>query len=242
MNYPNAPIQEALFDIRVDQLNIAQIEDLAKFKDYVKEIFPNEKKQHNFIGQFQLSPDKPFQGVAQTDLAGYIYSSIDGTRQLQIKADGITLNILKPYENWDTHFKLFIKMWSEYEKLYSPNKIVRIATRFINRIELPLPFNSFQDYIVNMPPIPKCLPQHFASFLMQIQVPCHDRLKSAIITETIEPASNSILPFILDIDVFQELGLSNSKEDLEIKFSELRQAKNEIFESCITEKTKALFI
>ena len=92
-----------------------------------------------------------------------------------------------------------------------------------------------------MPPIPNCLPQTFATFFMQIQVPCNDSYRNVIITETIEPFTDSKLPFILDIDVFQELNVQNSTESIIANFDELRKVKNEIFESCITDKTRNLF-
>ena len=80
---------------------------------------------------------------------------------LQIKQDGLTFNILKPYIKWEEHFAAFMQFWKEYDRLFAPNEIIRIATRYINRIEIPYPFHSFQDYILNMPPIPQCLPQAF---------------------------------------------------------------------------------
>jgi uncharacterized protein (TIGR04255 family) len=126
--------------------------------------------------------------------------------------------------------------------MFSPNNVVRIALRFINKIEIPLPIVDFQHYILNMPPIPSCLPQIFTTFFMQVQVPSNDKYRNIIITETIEPEIEGMLPFILDIDVFQELNLQNSTNSIISNFEELRKIKNEIFENCITDKTRALFI
>jgi uncharacterized protein (TIGR04255 family) len=242
MNFKNAPIREAVFDIKVDKLNINQIEDLKSFYELVKDNFPSEKKKHNITGLIQFSPEDPIVSKAQSDLTGYVFISKDQTRQIQVRIDGITLNILKPYENWDTHFEIFIEMWEIYKKKFSPNNVIRIASRFINKIDIPLPFEDFQEYILNMPPIPKNLPQTFSTFFMQIQVPCNDSYRNAIITETIEPIIESKLPFILDIDVFQELNVQNSTESIKSNFSDIRKIKNDIFENCITEKTKKLFL
>ena len=241
MVYTNAPIREAVFDIKIDKLNIKQIEDLQAFKEFVSVDFPKEKKRHNITGMFEFSPDKPIETKAQSDITGYVFLSEDSTRQIQVRIDGITLNILKPYEKWETHFESFINNWIQYEKMFSPNQVTRIATRFINRIEIPHPITRFQDYILNMPPIPKCLPQLFSNFFMQIQVPSKDEFRNIILTETIEPFDDSVLPFILDIDVFQELNVDKSIEHLTINFNEMRLIKNEIFENCITDKTRQLF-
>lgn len=241
MNYPKAPIREAVFDIRIDRLNINDVNELLSFKDIVSKDFPVEKKRHDITGMFQFSIDKPIESKTHSDLTGFIFLSEDHARQIQVRIDGFTLNVLKPYENWETHFEVFLKYWNVYNEKFKPNNITRIATRYINRIEIPLPFNNFQEYVLNMPPIPKCLPQTFANFFMQIQVPFQDDFRQVVITETIEPMDNSTLPFILDIDVFQELKLNNTIESLTQNFSEIRKIKNEIFENCITDKTRELF-
>lgn len=241
MKYQRAPIREAVFDIKVDRLNINDVNELLSVKEIVSKDFPVEKKRHNITGMFQFSPDKPIESKSHSDLTGFIFLSEDNSRQLQVRIDGFTLNVLKPYENWDPHFEVFMNYWAVYNDRFKPNNVTRIATRFINRIEIPLPFDSFQEYVLNMPPIPTCLPQTFSNFFMQIQVPCNDDFRNAVITETIEPIENSVLPFILDIDVFQELNVSNSIESLTHNFSEIRKIKNEIFENCITDKTRKLF-
>jgi uncharacterized protein (TIGR04255 family) len=242
MSYNKAPIREAIFDVRIDRLNIKDISNLQEFKSVVIDDFPIEKKKHNVTGTFQFSPDQRLESKAHSDLTGFVFLSQDNTRQIQIRIDGFTLNILKPYENWDTHFNIFLKYWNEYNSLFKPDNITRIATRYINRIEIPLPFNSFQEYVVNMPPIPNCLPQTFANFFMQIQVPSGSENKHVVITETIEPVENNMLPFILDIDVFREANLNNKIENLVKEFNDLRAIKNQVFENCITDKTRTLFV
>jgi len=241
MNYPNAPIREAIFDITIDKLNIKQVEELSTFHDKIKDNFPIEKKKHQVTGLLHFSLDKPMESKAQSNILGYVFISSDGTRQLQVKTDGITFNVLKPYENWEIHFEQFMIMWEIYKEMFAPNIVTRIATRFINKINIPLPFEDLQDYILNMPPIPKCLPQNYSTFFMQIQVPCSEPLRNVIITEAIEPVIDSQLPFILDIDVYQWLNVQNSSESILTTFSELREVKNEIFENCITNKTRDLF-
>ncbi len=113
--------------------------------------------------------------------------------------------------------------------MFSPNNVIRIASRFINKIEIPIPFSDFKEFILNMPPIPNCLPRTFATFFMQIQVPCNDGYRNAIITETIEPFTDVKLPFILDIDVFQELNVQNSTESIVANFDEIRIVKKRNF-------------
>jgi uncharacterized protein (TIGR04255 family) len=242
MKYPKAPITEAVFDIKIDKLNIQGVESLLQIKELLKIDFPVEKKQHNFTSMFQFSPDHQVENKTQSNHLGYTFLSKDSSRQIQVRMDGFTLNVLRPYEEWEIHFETFMKYWNEYNKFFNPNSILKIATRFINRIEIPLPFESFQEFITNMPPIPTCLPQSFVSFFMQIQVPCNDKYRKVIITETIEPEQQTKLPFILDIDAFQELKVDKTEDNLRENFNELRNIKNSVFENCITDKTRQLFL
>lgn len=242
MIYKNAPIQEAVFDVRVDKINVDNGESLSFFGDILKESYPDEKKKNNFSGTIHFNSPSGPETRTQNKTIGYIYSTLDSTRQIQIRLDGFTFNVLRPYENWEIHFDEFIKNWELYNSKLKPSNILRIAARYINRIEIPTPVTDFQEYITNIPPIPKCLPQTLSNFFMQTQIPCEEELKIVTLTETIEQIKENSLFFILDIDVGQQMGIENNTCSLVKIFNEIRDLKNKIFETCITEKTRKLFI
>lgn len=239
MKYKNAPIREAVFDVRVDKIDVQSVEDIRRYKEQLPKEYQNELKKVNFTGFFQVADNTEPESKTKSDLTGYIYATSQNNRQIQARLDGFTLNILRPYDSWETHFEEFLKYWMLYKSLFKPNSIQRIAVRFINRIEIPIPFKDFDDFIINMPPIPKELPQVFNNFFMQIQVPCSDNLRNAIITQTMEPANEKVLPLILDLDIFQERGLAH--DTLIDNFTQMRLIKNELFENYITDETRKLF-
>jgi|JI10StandDraft_1071094.scaffolds.fasta_scaffold22118_11 uncharacterized protein (TIGR04255 family) len=241
MPYPKAPIQEAIFDVRVDRLAIANTEELSSFHEEVKADFPTQKKRHNLTSSIKFTAEASPLTDAKADLIGYVFINADETRQIQTRIDGFTYNVVKTYEHWDKHFAEFLKLWTLYDSLFNPTIVLRIATRYINRINLPVPFTSFQDFITNIPPVPKSLPQTFNNFFMQTQTPCSDNLRHAIITETLDQPGDRVLPFILDIDVFQEQNIQKTETSFNENFSAIRKIKNDIFESCITEKARELF-
>ena len=149
--------------------------------------------------------------------------------------------MINTYENWENHFEEFINIWKFYLDCFQPAKITRIATRYINRINIPNTPSNFQEYFTYMPPIPKSLPQQSTNFFMQVHVPCDDRLRKAVITETMEQTNSDFIPFILDIDVYSEGEFAITNSELSKEFSEIRLIKNSIFESCITDKCRNLF-
>ena len=242
MSYLKPPIKEAVFDIRIDNLNITDVSDLRQIKNYCTNIFPLETTLNYISGSLKISENLPSFQKEFGGIEGYIFKSTDDNLQIQIRTDGITLNVINHYESWDHYYSLFIKLWSDYARLFNPSNIIRVATRYINRIELKLPFDSFQSYITYIPNIPEFLPQSFKNFFLQVHVPHFDPQKNIIITETIESRINNILPFILDIDVFQDTNLSTDVSKLELIFKDIRIIKNTIFENCITEKTRELFV
>lgn len=239
MKYNSAPIIEAIFDIRVAELVGVTIEDIDKLHSLVKKDYPDKKKQINFVGRIDFKESVQVTNKTESNIRGLIFSNQANTRKFQFRLDGFTYNMLKPYTEWSEFSNEALRLWTIFEQNLKPTNIVRIALRYINKIQLPLP-TEFQDFIINMPPIPGCLPQSLNSFFMQIQVPCDNQGTNAIITETIEQPSDS-LPFILDLDIYKNGVFKYDLEYLKAEFELLRKIKNETFEYCITDKTRQLF-
>ena len=125
-----------------------------------------------------------------------------------------------------------------------PTSIERIALRYINRLELPLPFSDFKEFVRTAPDIAPGLPQALSHFLMQLQIPSPDNEAIAIITETIEKPIGDppVLPFILDIDAVSKRRLEPTDSSLWERFEKLHAWKNQIFFESITDKTVELFL
>src|SRR5712691_8149097 len=78
----------------------------------------------------------------------------------------------------------------------SPYLCTRVALRYINRIEFPLPMRDFKDYILTIPEIAPDLPQGLANFFMQLIIPVHTMNAVVIVTETMDLPQNQsqVLP------------------------------------------------
>jgi uncharacterized protein (TIGR04255 family) len=154
------------------------------------------------------------------------------------------VNKLKPYARWESLRDEARTLWEDYVSVARPNVVRRIALRYINRLELPLPITDFKEYVRTAPDIAPGIPQAISGFFLRLEIP-HPNGVLALVTEAIEPvekrASGDIVPFILDIDVIRQETLSPEAPDLWEKLEELRDVKNEIFFKTITPKTEALF-
>jgi uncharacterized protein (TIGR04255 family) len=241
--FKNAPITEAILDIRATLPRDTKLESLLNVYDAVKESYPNKRERLAFQGQFQFRPNiLPELREVTGGPDGYLFSSADGKRTIQARLDGFTFNQLKPYDRWETFREQGRKLWEIYLSLSKPGEVTRVALRYINRIEIPLPMNDFKDYIITTPEIAPGIPQGLASFLMRLVIPVDKLQAVAIITEYMEPASPSnVLPLILDIDVFRQGSFDVHSAAIWDIFENLHDLKNDIFFRSITEKAKQLF-
>jgi uncharacterized protein (TIGR04255 family) len=240
--FPNPPIVEAILDIRVLLPKEVGFEKLEAFHDYIKERFPKKQEHKLFKASIELSPKGPGPLETSGGPDGYRFQSPDEKKIVQARLDGFTFNKLKPYEKWDVFRSEARELWDYYFQLTNPVKITRIALRYINRIEIPLPMKDFKEYILTNPEVAPKLPQALDRFFMQLGIPNPDIQATALITQTMEtPTENQRLPLIFDIDVFRKVNYIGNEPEMWDEFEKLRTFKNEVFFNSITEKTEELF-
>jgi uncharacterized protein (TIGR04255 family) len=236
----NAPITEAIIDLRVKLApQMQNLQLLSSLHEQIHERFPQKKEIQQVEYQFQAGPP-PTQSATSTHI-GYRYDSANGRHVIQARLDGFTFSWLKPYDTWESLRDETYEMWKSYRDIMQPEAIIRVATRYINQIDIPGPSIDFDDYLTVAPVIPKALPQVFIGFFSRIVVPDKTNELMAIITQACQPGpSPNLLPVILDIEVIKEKLFEN--HDLAWStIDTLRSFKNLIFFDSITEKTAQLF-
>ncbi|MBI4527520.1 MAG: TIGR04255 family protein [Deltaproteobacteria bacterium] len=241
--FKNAPITEAILDIRATLPKDIKLENLLNVYDAVKLSYPNKRERIAFQGQFQFRPNiLPELREVKGGPDGYLFSTADGKQTIQARLDGFTFNRFKPYDRWETFREEGRKLWTIYASVSNPKEVTRVALRYINRIEIPLPIRDFKDYIVTIPEIASGIPQGLANFLMRLVIPVDELQAVAIITESMEPpVANNVVAVILDIDVFRQGSFDIHSQAIWDIFENLHDLKNNIFFRSITEKAKELF-
>ncbi|MGQ0695408.1 MAG: TIGR04255 family protein [Nitrospiraceae bacterium] len=244
-----APITEALIDIRVKLP--ADRQDPKLIKAFSRELqkqfpgqFPEEKELRDVQMMFEVGTTQ--RQETKSSHVGYRYDSKDGKRVIQTKVDGFTFSRLKPYENWEALRRDAYATWQVYRDLLKPEAITRVATRFINQIEIPGPLIDFDDYLTAAPVVPKPLPQAYSSFLTRMAIPDEINQVMIIITQAFQQGINpKVIPVVIDIDVFLEKLFENQMESWDTmawdKIDRLRAIKNRVFFESITETTARLF-
>lgn len=244
-NYPhlgNAPIAEALLDIRVQRGDDFDIDQFQIIQKEVSDVYPKMKER--FLGKIGL---KLKEGEAEAiqeapTKAGFAFLNDKEDRLVQVTPDGFTFNMLSPYSTWEEMRDLAKPLWDRYIKVSSPLKVTRIALRYINKMNFPLPITAFSDYLMTSPSLPDSLPQGFNSFFSRMDVHIPEINARTLVTIAFEGlTSPDFLPIILDIDTFKEKDYDVLDEKVWDILEELRNVKNKFFFENLTPKAIEVF-
>lgn len=234
----NAPVVEALIDIRVRSRPGFQAEEFRKLVPELASRYPIADEQRAVQAQFEMRPgQQPSQASRDLGLQGLLFRPTDRLSIVQFRADGFTFNRLKPYTSWEHIFPEAMSLWRMYRSIAQPLGVTRLALRYIDHLRAPLPVQELGGYLTAPPQVPDELPQDLVEYLTSILV--HDVSSEVLarITQTmrsgVEP---SVVTFILDVDAFRNVDLPPDSPDIEPIFLALRSFKNTAFFACFTER------
>lgn len=238
--YSHAPITEAIIDIQC--IATQGVKGLDKVNsDEVS--YTSVEKLFEAQGEMRWGPDANAVATASTEPIGFLFRSTDGLHIYQARANGFTFSRLAEYPSWGEVSTEARRLWDKYRTIATPSSITRIALRYVNRLDLPLPLRDFSLYLRTSPQLSSDLPQGLSGYFMQLQLPMPNIQGTCIINQTIiaPPVKPNTVPVVLDIDVFRTLDLPTNEAQLWEQLGQLRHEKNRIFEACITDEARRLF-
>lgn len=239
----NAPIVEAIIDFRARLPVGFEPKEFSSLKKDLSRKYPKTEKGRLIAGSIEIKGDKPIVKVEPAEdkgIRGYRFTSKDGKEVAQFRIDGFTFSRLHPYTKWEQVLDEAKRLWELYSLKASPEVVERVAVRYINRLDIPLPPRNLEYYLTASPVLPKTLPQELSQFLIRLVVHEEDLVAGIIQTLVASPKPEHI-GIILDIDVFKEKVGGMSDENIWPTFNRLRALKNRIFFELITEETARLF-
>jgi uncharacterized protein (TIGR04255 family) len=237
--YSRAPITEALIDIRAELPDGVTLATLIDVHSSIKADYP--MLENFLIVQGQMVAGASVGATASQTQVGYIFSSSDQKQIFQARLDGFTFSRLAPYDRWETFRNQAQRLWSIYQLVTKPKRISRLALRYINRLDLPLPFGDFKDYLRTVPEVSPDLPQGLSGYFMQLQIPQEDMSAMLILNQAlIPPPTPEVVSVLLDIDLFREIDLPDDYSALWDVLEQLHTRTDQVFEACITDRTREL--
>ena len=242
-HYSKAPITEAIIDI---QFAGPECDPTALLKLQDKEGSSYPEKKPILIASFMLDAgqaDAPPAVTTQSQSQhGWAFVTADKLQIWQVRSGAFTFSRLAPYQNWTAFRNEARRLWELSKPYFKPEQITRIAVRYVNRLELPVPLRDFKDYLQTVPEVSPKLPQGLLSYFMQLQIPQEDIQSLLILNQQFvsnKPEATSV-PVILDLDLFRTYELPQEEEPLWSLFERLHEKKNDIFQACITDLTREL--
>jgi len=237
-HYARAPIAEAVIDVHVDNDRAVSIEKVEQLADSLKSEFGTRLPLHQLQMGFQVNPNGETEFSKEQQVLGYRLDRAG--RVLQFRTNGFTYSHLPPYTDWTTFSTEAEKYWSVYTKEMCPSRASRVAVRMINRV--PLPDGDIRlDSCLNLyPTIPDSLPSDLQSLAMQLQLPMKhvDDAAFAVLQLYNAPPTSESRSIMLDIDFIIQRSISI--DEVFSTLNVLGDAKDDIFESCITDTVREL--
>ncbi|MCU0551858.1 MAG: TIGR04255 family protein [Leptolyngbya sp. Prado105] len=236
--YSKAPITEALIDLRVSLPSEATLAELNHLFSLINAEYPNQEAQ--LFVQSQVTAGASVGATANQTQVGYVYSTSDRKQAFSACLDGFTFSRLAPYDRWEIFRDEAKRLWSIYQDAVQPTAINRLAVRYINRLDIPLPISDLKDFLRTFPEVSADLPEGLSGYFMQLQIPQEDIGAMVVINQAMIPSSTpEVLSVLLDIDVFQDYSSlrDNSFWDY---LEKLHTKVDKVFEACITDETREL--
>ncbi len=235
-----APITEALIDIRVKLPSDFDVKNISSIYESIKNQYP--ETQERKISKVKLEPKaEEILKSSRPEIDGYRYFSSDKKQIVQARLDGFTFSRLHPYIKWEELRDEAHRLWQLYKNITYPESITRVAVRYINNLNIPMPIRDFSDYLTAPPTVPEGLPQVVSSFLTRVVIHESSVGANAIITQALEQIVTDVAPIILDIDVFKLEPKGIEQKDAWEIIEKLRHFKNKVFFSSITDNLKEMY-
>lgn len=236
-----APIKEAVIDLRVVLRDDINSEALLEGYERVRADYPiKEDLQEGKFG-VQIDQGNTWSTSLQHSWVGFRATSHDKYQVVQFRVNGFAFSRLQPYQTWEQMLDEARRLWQVYLEIANPEKVIRIATRFINVMTIRGSVRDMANYLISPPRLPEALPYELGGFATRFVANDSKRGAVANIIQAMESAGRDSMSITLDVDVFTTQDYDPMHGDYWNCLQRLREIKNEIFFESITEKTAEIF-
>lgn len=239
----HAPITEALVDFRADATK-PLANEAGALRLELAQRFPKLAEQRRFEAAVHVRDDEPPVSTSlDKGFYGFRLESSGREEIAQFRLDGFTYNRLRPYTDGDSVLSAALDLWKIYVRVASPHVVSRVALRYINRLELPIPrLEDVGRFLTSVGQLPPGATGALESHLTRTVVTGPDAGASVVVTQAVERAVQAdTVAVILDIDAFRTATFETGVDALRPVLDRLRALKNAIFFGSITDATVELY-
>lgn len=240
-SYKNPPAIEAVISVHfVAPLNIGEIDAFARKRQGK---YPRVDDNVEISTSFETPTRR---AVASTRNVGKKLTSGDGSYMINFISGQMAVIKLAPYAGWEALFTEGRENWDFLVKIIDKKALSMVSTRFINRIDVPvspndkLNLNAYFNLGLSLPS--KIVGMDLNGFNINFGATDEKNQYRTVINFTSAPqAIIDHLSFTVDIDVITIDQLPLKDDLIWDRVNSLRQIKNDLFKSLITDQTRMLF-
>jgi uncharacterized protein (TIGR04255 family) len=233
--YKKPPIIEAIIEFQLNgEFKPQTQEKLAKA---FKAKYP--RNEHEISIDVQVSPDQQQLGLNQKK-TGVKLTSADGLNIVLLRPTAVVISRLAPYEGWYDLRGTAEAAWQKISKFVDHRDVKRIGVRYINRLDIPHETIKTGEWVTVGFVLPPGVSDDLDEFALRT-ITRQDHQGLILGVKSTRSPLIGHCSIILDIDVFCEGESFTTAESLWNMVDVLRDRKNEVFESAVTDATKKLF-
>jgi uncharacterized protein (TIGR04255 family) len=226
--YSRPPIAEAIINFQVDLPEGVRLSDLERCQDAAYPI-----KKDWVVDRGTVS------GSLTPGQVGFLFSSADPRQFYRVHLHGFSVHRVTTYPGWDPFRDEARRLWDLYRRETRPQKVTRLAVRYLHRLDLPVPVKDLKDYLRTFPEVALPLPQEMAGFFMEANVPQPDLKGTLLLREVLAPiVTPAAVSVVLDIDLVRSDEIPADEGGIWAVIESLHTRKEDIFEASITDRTR----
>ena len=235
-SYPtlrNAPITEAVIDLRVAAALPFTPDLLQRYRDQFVSAFPQIEEQRRVEALFESVEGGPVrQSMSDYGVKRLVMRSDDRNEAVMVSDTGFAFSKLRPYTDWPHVFTAAKEFWLRYADVAKVEGLARLAVRYINHFPVSRG-SSLSDFLEAPPELPKTvtLGEVQSVFRRLALRDIRTDIETVVVQAITLGADEATV--VLDIDASLS-GSFPANEEMWTYFEELRAAKNRIFFGSIT--------
>lgn len=246
LRFNKPPIIEAVIDFDCSMAPGFSIEELQnELRLAYRDNYPAFRPQFISAQTIHATPEGPPKVEFKHELRAFQFVSADKKQIVQARVEGFSFNRLEPYDSFDSYLPEIERTWLLYKDISKPVDIRTIRLRYINKMLLPMVDKEsidLEQYIFSSPRMPNSSGLSYIGFAQQQHALDHSTGFIAAIQLASQPIQEKNLPIVFDITVSSGIRLQiDDWASISSIVDSLRQLKNRIFDTILTEKCKSLF-
>lgn len=236
--YKNPPIEEAVCEFRFAAGSEWNPMIQARFLARIASSYDGNPREEPFLIQLDDADPTKVRQVTRV-----IIPAEDGTRQVSLYPNTLSVSALRPYEGWSEFRPRISDALDVYREFAEPVGVRRVGVRYINRMVLPESPSCISRYFRGGPTPVEGLPQNAISILSRVQFLYEDGVTCRLIHSTFDAKQEDHVGLLLDLDLAwtEPENEPRAIDDAMALVDDLRNRERSAFESVITDEARKVF-